>query len=145
MLCQFNQKKITGILMVLLGVVSMAYGIIAYQSAPEDAHAYNQLLGMFTGFGTGLLAVGLFFWVRSKVVPKEKQKQQEIERNDERNIAIVRAALSVAALVAMGLFAVLAFVFTGMGYLVPSYFCLGAMYVLVAVYLISVKVLGKKM
>lgn len=50
---------------------------------------------------------------------------RRIEQNDERNIAITRAAFTVSAVAAILLFAILAFVFVALGYRIPSYLCIG--------------------
>lgn len=145
MLCNMKSKKLIHYVMLAIGIISLAYGVIGIQSATEDAHDYSMLLGMFSGFGAGILAVAIFFLIRGRVVAPEKLKQKEIEENDERNIAIKRAAFTVSWLVALLCFAVLTFVFVAMGMRIASYLCLGAMYLQFFSFLIAHKVYEKKM
>ncbi len=145
MLCGMKSKKTVQLMMVIIGVISLCYGVIGIQSAPEDAHDYATLLGMFAGFGSGLIAVAIFLFIRSKVVSPEKLKQKEIEENDERNIAVKRAAMAVSWMVSVGLFTVLAFALMAMGLRVPSYLCIGALYVQFFSFLIAHRVYDKKM
>ena len=144
-MCKKKWTKTVEIAVFALGLVSFLFGLLSFLIAKPDGHTTNTLLGMFTGFGFGIMAVAAYKAIRQKVVSKEKLEQEKIELEDERNIAIARAAYAVACAAAICLFAVLVFVFMGLGYTVPSYVCLGAMYVLVAVFVIAKKVLEKKM
>lgn len=131
--------------MLALGIVSFAYGLLTFFIIQPEGRAFNTLLGMFTGFGAGIIAVAVAYTIRSKRMSAEELEQQEIERNDERNIAIYRAASTVGLVVAMAAFLVLAFVLMGMGYRVPSFLCIGGMYVTLLSMFIARKVLQKKM
>lgn len=128
-----------------LGIVSFLFGLLTFLIGKPEGHSINTLLGMFTGFGAGIIGVAVWMTVREKVLPKEKLEQEKIEQQDERNIAISRAAGLVTFYAAILIFAVLIFLFMGLGYTVPSYICLGAMYVLVGVGLVARKVLSARM
>jgi len=128
-----------------LGIVSFLFGLLTFLIGKPEGHSINTLLGMFTGFGAGIIGVAVWMTVREKVLPKEKLEQEKIEQQDERNIAISRAAGLVTFYAAILIFAVLIFLFMGLGYTVPSYICLGAMYVLVGVALVARKVLSARM
>lgn len=146
MLCKLgkeNKKLLNGV--VVLGIVSLIFGIVFARSLPEEEHTLTMLAGMFTGFGAGITAVALFYRIRSKVLSPEKLKEKEIEKNDERNIQIVRASFTVVAATAFLTFAVMAFVFMGMGYRVPSLIMVGCIYLQIIVFLIANKVISKKM
>ena len=145
MLCRFKSKRVAPIILLIVGIISLTYGIVAYQTTPADAHDYNQFLGMLTGFGSGIVCVALFYLIRARVISPEKRKQKEVEQNDERNIAIQRAALTISAVAAIFIFASLAFAFTAMGFRLPSYLCIGAMYLQILIYLIALRVYRKKM
>lgn len=128
-----------------LGIVSFLFGLLTFLIGKPEGHSINTLLGMFTGFGAGIIGVAVWMTVREKVLPKEKLEQEKIEQQDERNIAISRAAGLVTFYAAILIFAVLIFLFMGLGYTVPSYICLGAMYVLVGVALVARRVLSARM
>ena len=115
----------------------------AFQPLADATMLQVIVIALFFGFG--IIAVAGFMLVRSKVVSPQKLMQEEIEREDERNIAISRAAGLAGFFAGVGLFAVLAFVFMGLGYRVPSFVCVGGIYVLVAGYLVARRVYAKKM
>lgn len=145
MLCKGKTKKTTCFIMLLVGIISLAYGLIGIQGVPDAAHAQAQLMGMFSGAGAGLISVAIFLLIRSRILSPEKLKQKEIESSDERSIAVRRAAMSVSWFVALLLFGLLCFVFVAMDMLVASYFALAAMYVQFFAYLVAQKVYEKKM
>ena len=146
MLCRFaktNKKLLSA--MVIIGVVSLFFGIIFARSLSEEESSLMMLAGMFTGLGCGIIAVAVFYWVRSKVLSPEKLKQKEIEKNDERNVQISRASFTVVAVTSNLTFAVLAFVLIGMGYMVPSLIMVGCIYLQLAIFLIASKIISRKM
>lgn len=145
MLCKKSWSRLVQLAVFALGLVSFLFGLLTFVLTDPQGHSYNTLLGMFTGFGFGIMAVAAYKTLREKVVSKEKLEQEKIDQQDERNIAIIRAACAVAYAAAIGVFAVLIFVFMALDYQVPSYICLGAMYVLVAVFVTAKKILEKKM
>jgi len=134
-----------GWLFLAVGVVSFLYGLLSFLIVHPEGKSANTLLGMFTGFGFGIILVGIRNMIHEKRTPKEKLEQEEIDRNDERNIAISRAAHSVGMFTAIILFAILGFVFMAMGQITPSYMCIGSMYVMIVVTKIAQKILEKKM
>ena len=145
MMCKKNWSRTVEIAVFVLGLVSFLFGLLTFLIGRPEGHSYNTLLGMFTGFGLGIMGVAAYKTIRQKVVSREKLEQEKIDQEDERNIAIIRAACSVAYAAAIGVLAVLIFLFMSLGYTVPSYVCLGAMYVQVAVFAIAKKVLEKRM
>ena len=145
MICKGKWNKHLCVAVIILGAVSFLFGLLGFLLMKPESSTFNTLLGMFTGFGAGIMGVAIYQLIRSKMVSQEKLEQEEIERWDERNIAIVRAAATAAYYAAILLIAVLIFLFMGLGYKVPSYICLGALYVLVAVFFIARKILEKKM
>lgn len=144
-MCNKSWNKHVRTAVLGLGIVSFLFGLLTFLIGKPEGHSINTLLGMFTGFGAGIIGVAVWMTVREKVLPKEKLEQEKIEQQDERNIAISRAAGLVTFYAAILIFAVLIFLFMGLGYTVPSYVCLGAMYVLVGVALVARKVLSARM
>lgn len=145
MLCKGNWGKKGTTAAVILGIVSFLFGILTFLIGKPEGHALNTLLGMFTGFGFGIIAVAVIHTIRAKVVPKEKLEQEQIDREDERNVTIMQKAGQIGFYMAMALLIVLIFLFMGLGYTVPSYICLGAMYVLVFTVLIARKFIAGRM
>lgn len=145
MMCRKRWSRMVEIAVFALGLVSFLFGLLTFLLTDPEGHSYNTLLGMFTGFGFGIMAVAAYKAIRQKVVSRERLEQEKIDQEDERNIAILRAAGLTAYAASIAVLAVLIFLFMGLGYTVPSYVCLGAMYVLVAVFAVAKKVLGKRM
>ena len=145
MICKGKWNKQLCKVLIILGAVSFLFGLLGFLLFKPEGQSTNTLLGMFTGFGAGIMGVAIWQLVRAKVVSQEKLEQEEIEKWDERNIAIVRAAGTAAFYAAILLMAVLIFLFMGLGYITPSYICLGGLYVLVGVFFAARKIFEKKM
>ena len=144
-MCNKSWNKHVRTAVLGLGIVSFLFGLLTCLIGKPEGHSINTLLGMFTGFGAGIIGVAVWMTVREKVLPKEKLEQEKIEQQDERNIAISRAAGLVTFYAAILIFAVLIFLFMGVGYRVPAYICMAGLYVLVGVFFIARKALEKKM
>lgn len=145
MLCKLQSKKTLLYLALALGVVSLAYGLLAFIFTKPEGHTINTLLGMFTGFGFGVIVVALYRLIHQRVTPKEKLEQEKIEQQDERNVAIIHAAGFAGMYAAGALLVVFTFVFMGLGYRVPSFICVGGLYVIVGVFALARHILSKRM
>lgn len=145
MFCNMSDKKAMNLFWIILGGISIILGIFLALRLPEDAHNYMRFAGMLTGFGSGILGVGLVFTLRRRFSSPEKLKEREIEQKDERNIQITRAAYTMSACGAFILFVLLTFIFTLMGEYTASLIAIIAMYIDIAVFAISYLVLQKKM
>ena len=145
MLCKMISNKRGWILVMLAGAVSAAFGITGILMEPEAVGNIAMLLGMFTGMGAALFLFSLIRLLYLRFAPASKLKAEEINRKDERNVQVSRAAAMAAYLSAALLCAVMAFVFVWLGYRVPAYIVVGAIWVQVIVFLIAHKVYGSKM
>lgn len=128
-----------------LGLVSFLVGLLTFLLGKPEGETLNTFLGMLTGFGFGIMAVAAWITVRRRVVSKEKLDQEAIDSEDERNVAVTRAACTAVFYVSVLLMAALVFLFMGLGYRTPSYICLGAMYVLVLAFFVARRVVDKRM
>ena len=54
------------------------------------------LMDAMLGFGAGVMAVAIVRTIRARVISREKLEQEEIDKWDERNIAIIRASATAA-------------------------------------------------
>lgn len=144
MFCKGKSKN-HFIIILFIGVISFVFGTLYYRILPDEAHNLSMLSGMFSGFGGAFIAVGLINLVRLKVTSPEKLRRKENEKNDERNVQVLRAAYTTAEVGAIILFSVMTFVFVWLDYKVPAFICVGALYVNAAIFLISYHIYNKRM
>lgn len=147
MLCKTKPNAKAWLFILGVGLVSLAFGILAYllPSAEARPHHLDTLFGMFSGFGAGLAAVALFKLIRDRLISPQKREQEEIGKQDERTIAVIRAAYTVGFFAGAAMLVVLIFLFTYLDYRLGSYLCLGALYVQMIAFLIANRVYDKKM
>lgn len=145
MFCKSIKSSRIWATLVVVGIISFIFGIVGNIGVPDEADNISMLMGMFTGVGTALIAIGIFKLIHYKRSSAIKLKQEEIELKDERNIQILSAASSVANTTASGSFAIMAFVFVFLDYKTPAFICIGALYVQVIVFFISYKYYSRKM
>ncbi len=145
MSCKGKGSKQMGVIVVVLGIVSILLGVLGMYLIQPEEHNLSRLFGMITGAGTGVLLVAAVLTIRARVIGQEKCEQEEIDRQDERNGTLPRFAGLVGYFTAVALLAVLAFLFVALGYAVPSCFCIGSLYLLALTGFIARKVLEKRM
>lgn len=138
-------NKRIGWAILILGIASFLYGLLTFLIVQPEGKANNTLLGMFTGFGSGIICVAITTIIRNKRKTEKELELEEIECNDERNIMLLRTACTCGMIASVIVLVVLAFVFMGMGLLTPSYLCIGGMYVTLLTTALARKVLEKKM
>lgn len=130
---------------LIVGMISMLFGIVGYKSGWSSAGNGDMLLGMFTGLGAAFAATSIYRLLHRKLSSAEKLKQEEIDLKDERNVQILRVAYTVANTAASLLFAVLTFVFVWLDYRVPAFITIGALWIQVIVFFLSYAYFSKKM
>ncbi|SHI09982.1 hypothetical protein SAMN02745823_02397 [Sporobacter termitidis DSM 10068] len=145
MYAKSKKGALHGLTAWIAGIVSLAVGIIGYLTQQQLQSSTKMFLGMLTGFGFGILAVAVFGLLHQRLAPAKKLRQEEINSKDERNIQLTRASYTAASVAATVLFAVLAFLFMGLGYIVPAFVTVGAMLVQAAVIGIAYRIYGKRM
>ncbi len=131
--------------MAVVGIITLVFGTIAYGSISDDTHNIAMLKGMFFGLGAAFTVIGLFKLIQNKVTPAEKLKVKAIELQDERNVQVLRNSYSIANVVATILFAIMAFLFVALNYIVPAFISLGAMYIQLLIFFIAHKYYNSKM
>ena len=132
-----RNRAIVGAVMVAVGIVCFGVCAILLTYYNKD-NSLDRVAGTFCGLGGGLLGAGgsLLVMALWRYSP-EAERRKEIEQHDERNIQVNRAALSVTAVAAFIVLAVLTFIFVVMGWFAAGILTVAAMYVLIAVYLIA--------
>lgn len=144
MLYKLKSKK-HFIFMVIIGVIFFVFGVFYYRILPEEAHNLSMLSGMFSGFGGAFIAMGVINLIRLRLISPEKLKIEENERNDERNIQLLRISYTMAEVSSIFLFAIMAFIFIWLDYKIPAFISMGALFINAAVMLISYHVYSKRM
>ena len=76
-MCKGRWNKWVSIMMLCMGCVSFLFGLLMFLIVKPEGHAANTLMGMFTGFGAGILGVAVTRLIRQKVVSKEKLEQEQ--------------------------------------------------------------------
>lgn len=145
MLCKSVKSNKYWRTMVVVGIITLTFGIIFYKDISNDTHNIAMLKGMFSGLGGAFTAIGLVKLIKNKRSSSAKLRAEEIELKDERNIQILRIAYSIANSIATILFGAMAFLFVGLNYIIPAFISLGAMYIQLLTFFIAYKYYNSKM
>lgn len=131
--------------LLVVGVVTFLFGILMHRNMTGISHNKSMLNGMIQGGGFALAAMGGFKLLQIKRSSLEQIKSREIELKDERNIELTRISLSISSSIATLLFAIMAFLFVAMDYIVPGLISIAAMYIQLISLFIAYKYYNKKM
>lgn len=145
MFCKSLKSNRYWFTLLIVGMISLLFGVVGYKSGWSSTGNEEMLLGMFTGLGAAFAATSIFRLLRRKFSSAEKLKQEEIDLKDERNIQILRVAYTVANTAASLLFAVLTFVFVWLDYRVPAFITIGALWIQAIVFFLAYIYFSKKM
>ncbi len=145
MLCKSMKSNKYWKILLLVGIITLIFGVVIYNVISIDGRNISMLKGMIIGVGTAFTAIGGIKLIQNKMSPSEKLKAKEIELKDERNIEILRIALSISSTAATILFVLLAFIFVAMDYILPAFMSIGAMYIHLLAFLIGHKYFNSKM
>lgn len=130
---------------LIVGMISLLFGVVGYKSGWSSTGNEDMLLGMFTGLGAAFAATSIYRLLHRKFSSAEKLKQEEIDLKDERNVQILRASYTIASTASSLLFAVMAFVFVWLDYRVPAFISIGALWIQAIVFFVSYTYFSKKM
>lgn len=145
MLCKMSIARRIRWIMVAVGIVSIVFSIYTYIGLPEDEHDLIMLMGMFTGFGAAFLVLGIINVIKTRRMTREQLKQEEIERNDERTVAVNGKAYTVSSIITSVFLAVSAFALVGLGYRVAAYIVIGGLYLQIISLLVATRYFQKRM
>lgn len=114
-----------------LGIFIFAVGILLKFIFPASDGALEQLPFVLTGFGAGIIGVGVAVMIMKKRTEKDPQKakQYEINEKDERNILIREKACYAAWYVTLFVLAAVTMALFVMGYNVAFCMVLGAFFI----------------
>jgi hypothetical protein len=145
MLCKSGKNNRYWGTMIVIGIVTLVFGIVSSKHFPEDAHNMHMLMGMFSGLGGAFTAIGIVKFIHYRKISAEKLKEEEIELKDERNIQVSRAAYSTASKVASFLFVIMAFLLVWLDYKILAFIPIGALYIQILAFFIAHKYFNRKM
>lgn len=91
-----KKRNVIFILVMVFGLITAFLGIIAKKYSLTKIN--EQMLGVYTGFGTGLFIAGAIFLIKNYILLKndEKLKESRLNFTDERNLQIEGKAFHVA-------------------------------------------------
>ena len=145
MFCKSMKNDKFFVTLVVVGSITLIFGILGNIRITGNAGNLNRLMGMFSGLGCAFIGIGSVKLIHNRRTSVAKLKQEEIELKDERNIQILRIAYSVANTIATVLFALMAFLFTFLNYIIPAFISIGALYIQLLGFFISYKYFKRKM
>ena len=137
-------KKWVALTMILVGLVAVAAGVFWFGRLAEANPNLDRLTGLISGAGGGLTAVGVIQLYNLKRMTPDVMHKKEVERHDERNIQINRAALSVVAAASFFILVILTFLFTALDYGAAGMICAAMLYVQIAVYIVAYNRISKR-
>ncbi len=127
-----------------IGAVTLTLGLLAEFYWRLDVR--EEMLGVYTGMGTGLVLVSVILWVKNRVLlaSEEKLKESRINNSDERIKEISDQAFRTAAVVMLGVMYLISLI-GGLFYPVLVQVLLAVVSIFALTYLISYHIYNKKM
>ncbi len=127
-----------------IGAVTLTLGLLAEFYWRLDVR--EEMLGVYTGMGTGLVLVSVILWVKNRVLlaSEEKLKESRINNSDERIKEISDQAFRTAAAVMLGVMYLISLI-GGLFYPVLVQVLLAVVSIFALTYLISYHIYNKKM
>jgi anaerobic C4-dicarboxylate transporter len=139
-------KKHLSTYIFYIGIGAFAAGLVLNALFGEMEGAIRTLSFVLTGFGTGIIIVGVInnFRIRRLKNDPEKAKQLEIDETDERNIRLREKAGYATWHSTMFIFAALTIAFSVLDNKIAFWVTLGALFVHIFSFNIFISVYNKK-
>lgn len=147
MLCKSGRlpkSKSSSYFSLLIGVILMAFGILGVLLDIVKSYNLVMLLGMITGIGAVFMGGGVITLYRLRY-HAEKLREEEINLKDERNIQVTRASYAVSNASVTMMLGAMAFILVWLDYIVPALIAVGVLCVQMIVFLVSYRIISKKM
>lgn len=145
MMCRTFKSTRSLVILLFLGVVLAAFGIINAITLPDTAHNMSRLMGIVTGIGGSFAGVSIVKLIHQMRTAPEKLREEQIELTDERNVQILRVSYSLTSAAAAVMFALLVIIFSAMGSITESYICLAALLLQQGIFMIAHRYYSQKM
>ncbi len=129
---------------LLIGAILVVFGVLGVLLGITQSFNLVMLLGMITGIGAVFIGGGILTLYRMRF-NAEKLREEEINLKDERHIQITRASYAVSNTAAAVMLGAMAFVLVYLDYIIPALIAVGVLCVQMLVFLISYRVISRKM
>lgn len=139
-------KKRPKVYIFYMGIAIFAVGMLLKFLLPEASRAMLTLPAVLTGFGAGIVGVGVANILRIKRIENnpEKAREYEIAEKDERNIRVRERAGYAAWHVTLFILGILMLTFVFLDDYVACWFVLGALFIHIAGLFVSITIYNKK-
>lgn len=129
-----------------MGIAIFTIGILLRFLVPEATGALRSLPFVLTGFGAGIVGVGIANLFRKRILEKnpEKAKEYEIAEKDERNVRLREKAGYATWYITLFVLAVLALTFIVLDYSVACWLTIGALFTHIFSLIVFIAIYNKK-
>lgn len=130
-----------------LGIILFALGIACKFIIPESAESLQALTVALTGFGAGIVGVGVAGGFAKKIIDRnpEKAREYEIAEKDERNIRVREKAGYSTWYISLFVQAIAALALLVLDYTIPCLLVMLALLVHVVSLFVNIYIHNKKM
>lgn len=129
-----------------MGIIVFAVGLLLEFLIPASDGAFHTLPFVLTGFGAGIIGVGVVSIFRKRMIDNNPQKAKEYEINekDERNIRIREKAGYATWYTTLFMLAVISLTFVVLDYMVAGFIVLGALFIHISSLFIYIYIYNRK-
>ena len=129
-----------------MGIIIFVVGLLLKNLIPASDGALHTLPFVLTGFGSGIVGVGVVSILRKRTIENDPQKakQYEINENDERNIQIREKAGYATWYTTLFMLAAISMTFVVLDYKVAGFISLGALFIHIISLYVYINIYNKK-
>ncbi|MFA6648117.1 MAG: hypothetical protein WCS32_05715 [Candidatus Izemoplasmatales bacterium] len=129
-----------------MGIAVFVIGVLLKLVLPENEGIQDTLLGVLSGFGGGIIGVGVVNILLKKLLEKnpEKAKQYEINEKDERNITLREKSGYATWYSTLFILSAVSMTFVILDYMVAGFVAIGAMFLHIISFFIYLSVYNRK-
>lgn len=129
-----------------MGIIIFAIGLLLKFLIPESDGALQTLPFVLTGFGAGIIGVGVVNIFRKRMIDNnpQKAKQYEINEKDERNIRIREKSGYAAWYTTLFMLSAISLTFAILDYKAAGFISLGALFIHAISLFVYINIYNKK-
>ena len=139
-------KKLSKSYIFYIGIIIFAVGLLLKILIPASDGALHSLPFVLSGFGSGIIGVGVANILRKRTLDNDPQKakQYEINENDERNIRIREKAGYATWYTTLLMLSVISLTFVVLDYKVVCFISLGALFIHIISLYVYISIYNRK-